>query len=68
MASAFIFLQRTLGGSQHAESQKEELVSEIARKSGVGVSEEVAPFIDDILVSSNPKNFQKKKKERIRMQ
>lgn len=52
VASAFIFLQRTLGGLQQADLQKGELVSEIARKSGVGVYEEVAPFVDDVLVSS----------------
>ena len=52
VASAFIFLQRTLGGLQQAALQKEELVSEIAYKSGVGVYEEVAPFVDEILVSS----------------
>jgi len=52
VASAFIFLQRTLGGLQQADLQKGELVSEIAHKSGVGVYEEVAPFVDDILVSS----------------
>lgn len=52
VASAFIFLQRTLGGLQHAYNQKEQLVAEIALQSGVGVYEEVAPFVDDLLVSS----------------
>jgi len=45
-------LQRTLGGLQQAQYEKERLVSDIALQSGVGVYEEVAPFVDDVLVSS----------------
>jgi len=41
-----------LGGLEQVDLQKEELVSEIALKSGVGVYEEVAPFLDDVLVPS----------------
>lgn len=62
VASAFIFLQRTLGGLQHAYNQKEQLVSEIALKSGVGVYEEVAPFVDDQLVSSQKLSETEKRK------
>lgn len=52
VATAFVFLQRTLGGLQQAQYEKERLVSDIALQSGVGVYEEVAPFVDDVLVSS----------------
>lgn len=52
VSSAFVFLQRALGGLQHAYTQKEKLVSEIALKSGVGVYEKVEPFVDNILESS----------------
>ncbi len=54
--SAFVFLQRTLGRLQDAANQKEELVSDIALKSGVRVYEEVAPFVDDALVSSKERS------------
>ncbi len=52
VASEFIFLQRTLGGLQSAYNQKQSLVSEIALKSGVGIYEEVEPFVDEVLTSS----------------
>jgi len=52
VSSEFIFLQRTLGGLQHSYGQKQALVSEIALKSGVGVYEEVEPFVDAVLDSS----------------
>jgi len=65
VASAFIFLQRTLGGLQQADLQKEELVSEIAHKSGVGVYEEVAPFVDDVLVSSKERSEEEQREKEI---
>ncbi len=33
VSSAFVFLQRTLGGLQSAQLKKEELISEVAMKS-----------------------------------
>lgn len=64
VASEFIFLQRTLGGLQHAYHQKQKLVSEIALKSGVGVYEEVEPFVDAVLVSSKELSEEEKKKNK----
>lgn len=55
ISSEFIFLQRTLGGLQHSYGQKQSLVSEIALKSGVGVYEEVEPFIDKKMKSLEPR-------------
>jgi len=51
IASSFVFLQRTLGGIQDVMGDKDKLVTEIAIKSGVGVYEEVAPFVDAALDS-----------------
>ncbi len=64
VSSAFIFLQRTLGGLQHAYGQKEKLVSEIALESGVGVYEKVEPFVDDILDSSKELSEEEKAKNK----
>ncbi len=52
VSSAFIFLQRALGGLQHACNQKESLISEIAVQSGASAYEEVEPFVNNVLVSS----------------
>ena len=60
VATAFVFLQRTLGGLQQAQYEKEQLVSDIAVQSGVGVYEEVAPFVDDVLASSKALSAEEK--------
>ena len=67
VASAFIFLQRTLGGLQHADNQKSQLVSEVAIKSGVGAYEKVEPFIDDVLVSSKVLSEEEKQKIELKL-
>jgi len=64
VSSEFIFLQRTLGGLQHSYGQKQSLVSEIALKSGVGVYEEVEPFVDAVLDSSKILTKEEKMKNR----
>lgn len=51
IASSFVFLQRALGGIQGVMADKEKLVSEIALKSGVGIYEEVEPFVDEVMSS-----------------
>jgi hypothetical protein len=60
VATAFVFLQRTLGGLQQAQYEKEQLASDIALQSGVGVYEEVAPFVDDVLASSKAVSAEEK--------
>jgi len=60
VSSEFIFLQRTLGGLQDSYGQKQSLVSEIALKSGVGVYEEVEPFVDAVLDSSKIRSKKRK--------
>ena len=52
ISSEFIFLQRTLGGLSSTAYRKESLISEIAVRSGVGVYEKVAPFVDTVMDSS----------------
>ena len=64
IASNFICLQRTLGGLQHQENKKSQLISDIARRSGVGVYEVVAPFVNELLQSSKPLTPDEKKKNR----
>ena len=41
----FIFLQRTLGGLQQAEHDKQALISRVAMESGIGVFETVEPYV-----------------------
>ncbi len=62
IGSNFIFLQRTLGGLQQQVNKKSALISDIAARSGVGVYETVAPFVDALLQSSKPLTAEQKKK------
>jgi len=55
IGSAYIFLQRTLGGLQHLEGKKDNLIAEIAKASGVPVYEEVAPYVLAALETAKPK-------------
>lgn len=54
IASAFIFLQRTLGGLQVAEYRKHALISEVAQEMRLAY-EEVEPHVTARLKSSQPK-------------
>lgn len=64
IASNFIFLQRTLGGLQQQALKKSQIISDIALRSGVGVYEQVAPFVEEILQSSKPITPEEKEKNR----
>ena len=52
VSSAFVFLQRTLGGLQSAQLKKEELISEVAMKSDSNSYEYVEPFVNKKMVSA----------------
>ncbi|MFP7675737.1 hypothetical protein ACG74X_20590 [Marivita sp. S0852] len=54
IASAFIFLQRTLGGLQMAEHRKHALISDIAEHTGQ-TYEDVEPQVTARLETSKPK-------------
>ena len=64
IASNFIFLQRTLCGLQQQALKKSRIISDIALRSGVGVYEQVAPFVEEILQSSMPITPEEKEKNR----
>jgi hypothetical protein len=64
VASAFIFLQRTLGGLQSSSDNKDALISEICVASGVGVYEEVAPYVKEVMPALQPLTPEQKKKNR----
>jgi hypothetical protein len=64
VASAFIFLQRTLGGLQSAADEKDTLIGEICVASGVGVYEEVAPYVKKVMPALQPLTPEQKKKNR----
>lgn len=55
IASAFIFLQRTLAGLQSAEHRRDALISDIAALTGQGY-EDVAPRVAGRLKTSRPKS------------
>lgn len=54
VSSAFIFLQRTLGGLQTADFQKQALISDIAGVVGCAY-EDVEPHVDARLKCTQPK-------------
>lgn len=60
VASEFIFLQRTLGGLQSAQHQKEGLISEIAIKANARSYEEVEPFVNEKMDSAKVLTEQEK--------
>ena len=64
VATEFIFLQRTLGALQYQADAKSELVTDIAVRSGVGVYEEVAPFVDDVMQSTKALTPEQKRKNK----
>ena len=51
VAHSFVFLQRALAGVQGAVDDKEALIGNIALESGVGVYEEVAPFVHEMMAT-----------------
>jgi hypothetical protein len=53
VAEMFVFLQRALGGLQHACSEKEALVGEVAKELRCAY-EDALPYVDAVLSTSHP--------------
>ncbi len=59
VSTAFIFLQRTLGGLQQAEHKKHSLISEFTMQAKLSSYEEAAPFIESMMESTKPRKVDK---------
>ena len=63
VAEMFVFLQRTLGGLQGACSEKEALVSEVAKELRCAY-EDALPYVDAVLSTSRPLTKEQREENR----